>query len=227
MKKKIKKKTKIKIIPILILLLLLVIVFFLVSFFMKVKIRNIYVYGNSNVSEQKIIELANLENYPSFIGTSTNGIKKKIKKNPYIQEVIVKKGLISAIKIYITEYDFLFIKENENKVVVDFNKELDSIVGLKGVPTLVNYVPDTIYKSFVEEMKNIASKTRSRISQIEYAPNDYDTKRFLLYMNDGNLVYLTISRFNLINKYDEIYPTLGGKKGVLYLDSGNHFEIKG
>jgi len=79
----------------------------------------------------------------------------------------------------------------------------------------------------VEEMQKVDFKTRSRISQIEYAPNDYDTKRFLLYMNDGNLVYLTISRFNLINKYDEIYPTLGGNKGILYLDSGNHFEIKG
>ena len=227
MKKKIKKKTKIKIIPILILLLLLVIVFFLVSFFMKVKIQNIYIYGNHNISEQQIIELANLENYPGFLTTSTSSIKKKIKKNSYIQDVVVKKGLIATIKIYITEYDFLFIKENENKVVVDFNKELDSIEGLKGVPTLVNYVPDTIYKSFVEKMKNVEYETRSRISQIEYTPNDYDTKRFLLYMNDGNLVYLTISRFNLINKYDEIYPTLGGKKGILYLDSGNHFEIKG
>lgn len=227
MKKKIKKKTKIKIIPILILLLLLVIVFFLVSFFMKVKIKNIYVYGNHNISEQQIIELANLENYPSFIGTSTSAIKKKIKNNSYIKDVVVKKSLIATIKIYITEYDFLFIKENENKVVVDFNKELDNIDGLKGVPTLVNYVPDTVYEEFVEEMKKIKLDTKNKISQIEYTPNDYDTKRFLLYMNDGNLVYLTISRFELINKYDEIYPTLGGSKGILYLDSGNHFEIKG
>jgi len=227
MKKKIKKKTKIKIIPILILLLLLVIIFFLVSFFMKVKIKNIYVYGNHNISEQQIIELAKLENYPSFLSTSTSNIRKKLKKNSYIQDVVVKKSLIATIKIYVTEYDFLFIKENENKVVVDFNEELDIMSDLKGVPTLVNYVPDTIYKSFVEEMKKVKKDTKSRISQIEYTPNDYDTKRFLLYMNDGNLVYLTISRFNLINKYDEIYPTLGGKKGILYLDSGNHFEIKG
>ena len=32
--------------------------------------------------------------------------------------------------------------------------------------------------------------------------------------------------FNLINKYNDIYPTLDNKKGILYLDSGNHFEIK-
>ena len=31
---------------------------------------------------------------------------------------------------------------------------------------------------------------------------------------------------NLFNNYNEIYPTLENKKGILHLDSGNHFEIK-
>ena len=39
-----------------------------------------------------------------------------------------------------------------------------------------------------------------------------------------------IKRIHLIKvdskTYNEIYPTLEGKKGILYLDSGNHFEIK-
>ena len=75
-------------------------------------------------------------------------------------------------------------------------------------------------------MKKVKPEIKDKISQIEYTPNDYDKQRFLLYMNDGNKVYVTITRFNLINKYNDIYPTLGGKKGILYLDSGNHFEIK-
>ena len=48
-------------------------------------------------------------------------------------------------------------------------------------------------------------------------------------MEDQNMcdyVYITLSKINLINSYNEIYPTLEGKKGILYLDSGNHFEIK-
>ena len=82
-------------------------------------------------------------------------------------------------------------------------------------------------------MKNVTPEIRTKISNIEYSPNDYDKKRFLLYMNDGNKVYLTLaktnnkSRFRLINNYDAIYPTLGGKKGTLNLDSGNHFDIEG
>ncbi len=37
--------------------------------------------------------------------------------------------------------------------------------------------------------------------------------RFLLYMDDGNSVYLTLTKFEQINYYDEVLPQLEGKKG--------------
>ena len=227
MAKKIKKKTKIKFIPILLLIILLVIGYFLVSFFMNVKIKNIFVKGNKLLSDQEIIELANIEDYPSFIKTTTNSIEKKIKKNQVIKDVKVTKSLIATVTIEVTEYDFLFTREDNNAVVVDVNQELLLDKEIVGVPILVNYVPDTVYDKFVSEMKKVNVKVKDKISSIEYKPTDYDKQRFLLYMNDGNEVYVTITRFNLINKYNEIYPTLEGRKGILYLDSGNHFEIKG
>lgn len=227
MAKKINKKTKIKFIPILLLIILLVIGYFLVSFFMNVKIKNIFVKGNKLLSDQEIIELANIEDYPSFIKTTANSIEKKIKKNQIIKDVKVTKSLIATVTIEVTEYDFLFTREDNNAVVVDVNKELLLDKEIVGVPILVNYVPDTVYDKFVSEMKKVNVKVKDKISSIEYKPNDYDKQRFLLYMNDGNEVYVTITRFNLINKYNEIYPTLEGRKGILYLDSGNHFEIKG
>ena len=225
MAKKIKKKTKIKFIPILIFLLLIVIVFFLVSWFLKVKIKNIYIYNNSIVSDQEIIELADLENYPSFLKTSTKKVEEKIENNPYIKEATVKRGFLAVFNIYVTEYNLLFVNSNTNKIVVDTDKEVP-IINDVFLPVLVNYVPDKVFEKFINEMKNVDDEILDKISHIEYMPNDYDEERFLLYMNDGNSVYVTITRFELINKYNEIYPTLGGKKGILYLDSGNHFEIK-
>lgn len=233
MTKKIKKKTKIKFIPILILLLLLVVGGLLVSFFMNVKLKNIYIYNNQILSDQEIIELANLEDYPSFIKISEKKLINKIKTNQYIKTVKVKKSLIATISITVEEYVPLFEYTRTGKLVADFNVELDKDDKIIGVPILNNYVPDTVYKTFIDEMKNVDPKIRNKISNIEYSPNDYDKKRFLLYMNDGNKVYLTLaktnnkSRFSLINNYDEIYPTLGGKKGTLNLDSGNHFDIEG
>lgn len=227
MAKKIKKKTKLRLIPILLLLVIIVIGYFLVSFFMNIRIKNIYITGNKILTDQEVIELAGIEDYPSFVKTTISSMTKKIKKNPYVKDVKITKTLIATVNIKIDEYDFLFVKETDNKVVVDVNKELTLDDEIVGIPILVNYVPDTIYEEFIKEMKNVNVKVKDKISHIEYQPNDYDKQRFLMYMNDGNEVYVTITRFNLINKYNEIYPTLEGRKGILYLDSGNHFEIKG
>jgi len=233
MAKKIKKKTKLKFVPILLLLLTIVIGVFLISFFINVKIKNIYVSGNKILSDQEIIELSSLEDYPSFIGTSTSKITNVLNKNPYIKSVKVSKKLVATIKIEIVEHALLFENSTTGKIVIDFDNEIEKGTKIIGVPVLVNYVPDLVYKEFVKEMKNVDQNIRNKISNIEYTPNDYDKQRFLLYMNDGNKVYVTLaiennkSRFGLINSYDEIYPTLEGKKGILNLDSGNHFDIKG
>lgn len=226
MAKKMKKKRKIKWIPLLIFLLLLILMFFLVSFFMNVRIQNIYVHNNKILTDQEIIELAGIQEYPSFLKSSTTKMENEVKKNPYIKSVEIKRGFIATIHINIEEYDLLFVKESDGKVVVDINKEILVEDKISGIPILLNFVPDTVYGNFIKEMKNVAEDIKDKIAQIEYTPNDYDKSRFLLYMNDGNKVYVTITRFQLINKYNDIYPTLEGKKGILYLDSGNHFEIK-
>ena len=44
-------------------------------------------------------------------------------------------------------------------------------------------------------------------------------------MNDGNYVYITLTKIEEINYYLEIIPKLEDKKGILYLDSGKYFEI--
>ena len=45
-------------------------------------------------------------------------------------------------------------------------------------------------------------------------------------MNDGNYVYINLYKFLNLNKYIEIVKNFGNKKGIIYLDSGNYFEIK-
>ena len=45
-------------------------------------------------------------------------------------------------------------------------------------------------------------------------------------MNDSNLVYVTLTKLEYLNKYNEYVKKLEGKTGTLYLDSGNYFEIK-
>ena len=65
-----------------------------------------------------------------------------------------------------------------------------------------------------------------RISEIKYDPNEVDEGRFFLTMNDGNRVYLTLNKFTKIDNYLDIIKEFDNKKGILYLDSGEYFEVK-
>ena len=90
---------------------------------------------------------------------------------------------------------------------------------------MLNYVPDTKYNTFLNKMSEVTENVKNQISEIRYYPNEQDEDRFLLYMIDGNYVYLTLTKFKQINYYEEVLTKLDGKKGILYLDSGNHFQI--
>ena len=39
------------------------------------------------------------------------------------------------------------------------------------------------------------------------------------------MVYLTLTKFKMINHYNEVLTQIENHKGILYLDSGNHFKI--
>ena len=66
----------------------------------------------------------------------------------------------------------------------------------------------------------------TRMSEIQFYPNDVDDNRFLITMNDGNYVYINLANINNLNKYEEIYATLDeNEKGVLNLDSSSNNGI--
>ena len=72
----------------------------------------------------------------------------------------------------------------ENNILVDNNDFV--------LPHLINYVPESIYEKLVSSMTKVDNNVLLKISEIEYRPNDVDKERFLLTMNDGNYVYLTL-----------------------------------
>ena len=48
-----------------------------------------------------------------------------------------------------------------------------------------------------------------------------DETRFFLRMTDGNSVYVNLINLKKLNSYIEIYASLEGKSGILYLDSSS------
>ncbi len=227
MAKKIVKKTKIKLLPCFMVLLFFVALSFGIYYFVHLPIQNLIVEGTSYLKDDYILNLAGVRDYPSFYLISTRNIEDKLEESPYIQKAEVKREFFHVLVLDIKESKPLFIN-NTNKTVVFSNKEevpVSEEIDLFRIPRLINYVPDNKYRSFIKGMTDIKTDILGKISDIEYQPNDYDKDRFLLYMDDGNMVYLTLTKFDMINYYNDVLSQLENRKGILYLDNGNHFQI--
>jgi cell division septal protein FtsQ len=198
-----------------------VLVFF---WYRSLKVKSIYVTGNSLVKESEILEETNLLKYPYLHEVNENNIKNKLKNNKLINSVKVSKSISGKVIIYIEENKVLYQGTN-GKYTLSNKDEIELDNPPLGIPTLMNDCTDVRAK-FIDKLLLINKDIMKHISEIEYKPTDLDKERFMFYMTDGNYVYITLSKISLINSYNEIYPTLEGKKGILYLDSGNHFEIK-
>jgi len=223
---KIKKKKRLKLIPFLLFVLVITGAFFLVDVLLDTRIENIVIKGNKLVTDQQIIDEAGLSNYPSFYKTTSYNIKKALEKNSFIKEVKVKRSFYHVITIEVSEYKVLLKKETTGKLVLENMNEVTTDQEIPyTVPRLVNDVPKNKYSKLLKNLLKVKRSVRSNISEFYYDPNQFDKDRFLLYMDDGNSVYLTLTKFRMINYYNDVLPQLDGKKGILYLDSGNHFQI--
>lgn len=227
MAKKIVKKRKLRVGRFLFILVILGGLFFGGYNFVKLPIENIIISGTKYLNDDYILELSNLKDYPSFMLTSRRKTIKRLEKSPYINSAKVKKKFFHKIVIEVEENKPLFYSEVDKKIVFSNKESIDvDDYSLFRVPRLLNYVPDTKYNSFIKNVDKVDEEILGMISDIEYVPNDLDKDRFLLYMDDGNMVYLTLTKFKMINYYNDVLAQLEGRKGILYLDNGNHFQIK-
>ena len=167
-------------------------------------INNIYIENNKYLSDQEVIDIAKLRNYPSFVLTFKYKIKNNLLKNKFIKSVKVTKKIGNILIIKIEENTPLFIYNN--KVILSSNLDNEMLLKLS-----------LKYQDINEEIKLM-------ISEIKYDPNNIDKERFLITMNDGNYVYITLYKITSINEYLKILSKVEGQKGILYLDSGNYFE---
>ena len=219
-----KKRLKIK--NILITILMLLLITLTIISIIKLPVKNIYINGNEILNDKKIIELAELTDYPPYINTYLKNIKKKLLANEYIKNVQIKRTLSRKIYIEIEEYEPLFIYQD--KLVLSSKKAVNNTYNIDYVPHVVNNI-DEIYDKFVTKFSQVDKDVLLKISHIEYAPKKLSEERFLLYMTDNNYVYITLlskddKSIKNLNKYNYIIQKLEGEKGTIYLDKGNYLD---
>ena len=223
MKKKVKRKFNF--LKLLAFLLIIYILFFSVKYIINYKTKNIIILDNKYYSDEEIIQTAKIQDYPKFFLASKSKIKKRLKALDLVENATISKIYPGILQINVKEKKVLYFNRSTSKYKVS-DDNYYSFDTKYNVPTLINYIPESIEDKFAKGMSNIDINIIENISEIEYSKTSYDDERFLLYMNDGNLVYITISKIESLNKYLSILEQLNNKKGILYLDSGNYFEVK-
>ena len=219
-KKEFKRHLKIRYDRIIKCLIFLLFFVFAIMYILNVRVKNIYIVGNKYVKDQEIIELAGISDYPKMIEINSLTIKNKLAEENIISEVNVENKNTSLI-LTVKEVKPLYYDNSERATILENGKKINKKYN---VPIVVNYIPDTILEKFLKALAKVDDDNLPKISEIKYDPN-IDNERFLLTMTDGNYVYINIKNFELINNYLTIISNFKDKKGILYLDSGSHFEV--
>lgn len=231
-KTKRKRKRRLNIKRAFLLALVLVLIAFCIKSIVKVDIGNIEVVGNEFLSDSQIIKLAGLTDDSRFFELSSKNVCDEIRTNPLIATCKLEHHLGFDITIAITENKPVFFYAYTGKLVLSNASEIDEN-NIYGVPTLINYVPEKVLKAFSSGLAGIKSDIIRSISEIEYSPSEnsdgayIDEERFMLSMNDGNIVYVNNRKLDVLNNYDKIYASLGDRKGYYNFDSDfNNYLFK-
>lgn len=223
MKKKKKRKINVKRVFLLLLIIsTLSLVIYVVSL---LKVKTYYVYNNRYLTDEEVLDILKLDNKSSFLLANTLTEKAIINKSKRIKDVKIKKTLSLEIKVYVTEYKILYYDNENNCSVLEGGEHIN--YKDDNSPVLINKVEDKeVYKKFINKMNKVDNTILDVISEIKYVPNGIDKERFLFSMNDGNYVYVTISKLTKINEYRSVIDSVEDKRGILYLDYGNYFVPK-
>lgn len=216
------KKCRIRYKRLIVFLLILLVIGLIVFKIFSLKITNIYISGNDYLSDQEIIEIAKIDDYPSAIMTFSSAIEHNIISNSYIKSVDVYKKHLTGVYITVKENKPLFYDDINHRTILEDGSYVNKVFN---VPILMSNVNNEIYDEFLEKFSLINSDVFSVISEVSYVPNDVDSELFLFTMNDGNYIYVNLDKFDSVNKYFGMISKFNNHKGILYLDSGEYFKI--
>lgn len=223
MKKKKRKKLKIK--SVFIFLLFLAVLFFGFYSLSFIKPRTYIIKNNKYLTDSEVLKELKLDKNSSFLTTCNIFKRDEVKKSKLIKSVDIKRNLNFEVVIDVNEYKMIYYDGPNKKVILENSNSIN--YNNDNLPVLINKIDDKdILKSFNKKMSKINEETLNTISEISYSPNGIDKERFLFSMNDGNYVYLTITKLTKINNYKKIVDSVENKNGILYLDYGNYFVPK-
>lgn len=223
--KKVKKK-RLNIARTLVLVLFIYIVVCVGIYLYQEPVRHYQIKGNSRLSDMDIIRYLSLEDYPSFVSINNKNLKNSLESHVFIKKANVKYGWNFSLVIEIEENNPTFVYKNEDKIclsdgtLIEYNAQ-DAV----GIPILLNATPEEQMRELANNLSELDEGILYMINDIEYKPSYnsnnqiIDDYRFLLSMNDKNMVYVNAKKLKSMNKYLEVIATNKiTSSGTFFLD---------
>lgn len=187
-------------------------------------IKHVEITGNDLVLDSEILSVSKLKDYPSIFKYRSSTLEKRIKTIKLVDDVNVKKWFGHVVKIEVKENKLLFYYDD--KIVLSngniIKNDLESVYG---IPTFIGSVETDLLNDFVSGFSKLNDNIIYEMNEIEYYPSINDAgevienDRFKITMNDGNTIITNSKSVSVLNKYNDIYASLGGKLGTINLDT--------
>ena len=162
-----RKKKKIRMSRVFLVLFLFALVSFLIYIFIKVPVRGYYISGNNYYTDQEILEKTKLDKYPSYLLTTSFSVNQKVKRDPLIKNIEIKKTLTGMFNVVVEENKILFYDSSKSQSILENTKTISYYDELS--PVLVNEITDKdVYKKFINRFNKINDSVLKNVSEIKY-----------------------------------------------------------
>ena len=241
MEQKRRKRKKKMLITILIIILLTIIGAYLFAS-PTFKIQTITVTGNSQLTREKVLELADVKTGDNILLKFSKVLEVRLKQSGAIEEAKINKLYPSRIEIEITEKTkkFQIKTEQENYIYID---EQGYIIGCAKekleLPTIIGM---EIKENEVESTKRLDEKDLGKMENIlqiyeECKKIEIDTKitqiqvddEYILSLENDGLTINLGDATNLKNRMDYVKALLkqeAGNKGTIYVNGNLNSDFK-
>lgn len=222
--KKIKRK-KLNVARTLVLILFIYLIVCICIYIYKEPVKHYEIEGNSIVSDVEILRSLDLIDYPAYVSINKKKLEEKLEENVFIKKASISYSLDFSIKIKIEENKPIFIVKSTDEICLSDGTLIEYTNDYIGIPILLNTTPEKVMKTLAKNLSELDAGILYTINDIEYKPSYnsqnqvIDEYRFLLSMNDKNLVYINGKNTKTLSKYLDIIATNKiTTNGTLYLD---------
>src|SRR5699024_9610155 len=192
-------------------------------------IKEIKITGNTIINDEAIIDKVGLNKDTKIWTINSKKLNKKLKKNPIIKSVNVKRKLPSTILIKVNEYKVVgyVVTKEINKAVLENGTIVESeedAFDLSTAPFLYEFKDKEVLNRMTKELNELPEYIFDLISEVRWTPSKNNEYKIEMYMVDGFIVNTTIRNFSENMKvYPSIVSQLDSKdEGIIHVGEGSY-----